>query len=280
VIVPLLKLIAAVIAPLCIAVVSWFYHASRLCITLRTVADDLLLATAAGGSIFSVVSGLGNSRRDSCAAGVALDIHRWWWHPIWQWSATDTADANRDGRITSGEVVQAHIDLMRGTNTPINAVVVDPGAQAIEAARKQGAPLGKLHGEPVSVKINIDVEGQANSNGVVGFRNNIAPGDSPVTANLKKAGVIIIGMTNTLEFSMRGFTSNPLLGLTENPWNHAINLWRLIRRGGRIDCCGRRRHRARQRYRRLAEMASLLQMVLPPSSRRRGASPRSIRVRR
>jgi amidase len=148
--------------------------------------------------------------------------------PIWQWSAVDTADAIRDGRITSEEVVQAHIDRMRATNTAINAVVVDLSAQAIEAARaadrtrKQGTSLGKLHGVPVSIKINIDVEGQANSNGVVGFKNNIAPGDSPVTANLKNAGAIIIGMTNTPEFSMRGFTSNPLHGLTKNPWDHAI----------------------------------------------------------
>jgi branched-chain amino acid transport system permease protein len=48
VIVPLDKLIAAVIASLCIAVVSWFYHASRLGIALRAVSDDLLLAAAAG----------------------------------------------------------------------------------------------------------------------------------------------------------------------------------------------------------------------------------------
>src|SRR5271170_3023334 len=70
--------------------------------------------------------------------------------------------------------------------------------------------------------INIDVEGQANSNGVVGLKDNIAPGDSPVTANLKKAGAIIIGMTNTPEFSMRGFTDNPLYGRTMNPWDGTI----------------------------------------------------------
>ena len=75
---------------------------------------------------------------------------------------------------------------------------------------------------PVTIKINIDVEGQANSNGVVAFSENIAPGNSPVTANLKKAGAIIIGMTNTPEFSMRGFTDNPLHGPTSNPWDSAI----------------------------------------------------------
>ena len=148
--------------------------------------------------------------------------------PMWQWSAVDTATAIRDGRVTSEEVVQAHIDRMRTVNPAINAVVVDLSAQAIEEARAadrarvEGGCQGKLHGVPVTIKINIDVQGQANSNGVVAFRENIAPGNSPVTANLKKAGAIIIGMTNTPEFSMRGFTDNPLHGPTSNPWDSAI----------------------------------------------------------
>jgi amidase len=148
--------------------------------------------------------------------------------PIWQWSAVDTAGAIRDGRATSEQVVQTHIDRMRAANPAINAVVVDLSAQAIEAARSadraraQGAALGRLHGVPVTIKINIDVEGQANSNGVMGLKDNIAPGDSPVSANLKKAGAIVIGMTNTPEFSMRGFTDNPLHGMTKNPWDSAI----------------------------------------------------------
>ena len=54
------------------------------------------------------------------------------------------------------------------------------------------------------------------------FKDNIAPDDSAVTANLRKAGAIIIGLTNTPEFSMRGFTDNPLHGLTLNPWDPKI----------------------------------------------------------
>ena len=148
--------------------------------------------------------------------------------PIWQWSAVDTASAIREGRVTSEEVAHAHCDRMREANPAINGVVVDLSGQAIQAARsadrarKQGAALGKLHGVPVTIKINIDLEGQANSNGVVAFKNNIAPGNSPVAANLKQAGAIIIGLTNTPEFSMRGFTDNPLHGLTKNPWNGGI----------------------------------------------------------
>ena len=148
--------------------------------------------------------------------------------PIWQWSAVESAAAIGSGLVTSEEVVRAHVERMHAVNPALNAVVVDLSEQAISAARAadqakaSSVALGKLHGVPVTIKINIDVEGQANSNGVVAFKDNIAPGDSPVTANLKKSGAIIIGLTNTPEFSMRGFTDNPLHGATMNPWDGTI----------------------------------------------------------
>ena len=148
--------------------------------------------------------------------------------PVWQWSAVETAASIRDGLITSEEVVQVHVERMHAVNPTLNAVVIDlsepaiSDARAADRAKSSGAALGRLHGVPVTIKINIDVEGQANSNGVIGFKDNIALGDSPVTANLKKAGAIIIGLTNTPEFSMRGFTDNPFHGLTMNPWDNAI----------------------------------------------------------
>lgn len=148
--------------------------------------------------------------------------------PIWQWSAVETAEAIRSGRASCEEVMTAHVERLHAANSAINAVVVDMSDQALRAAREadlarsRGEEIGPLHGVPVTIKINIDVEGQANSNGVAAFRDNIAPGDSPVTANLRAAGAIIIGLTNTPEFSFRAFTDNPLHGLTLNPWDKAV----------------------------------------------------------
>jgi amidase len=107
-------------------------------------------------------------------------------------------------------------------------VVVDMTDLALEAAhaadrrQAEGAELDVLHGVPITIKINVDVEGQANSNGVVAFKDNIAPADSAVAGNLRGAGAIILGLTNTPEFSFRAFTDNPLHGLTLNPWDKAI----------------------------------------------------------
>lgn len=148
--------------------------------------------------------------------------------PIWQWGATETASAIRRGKISSEEVTKAHIDRMKAVNPKLNAVVVDLTKEALKAARAADKALAKadamgpLHGVPVTIKINVDVKGQANSNGVVAFREMIAPDDSPVTANLRKAGAVVLGLTNTPEFSLRAFTDNPLHGLTLNPWNPDI----------------------------------------------------------
>ncbi|HXA40837.1 MAG TPA: amidase [Phenylobacterium sp.] len=147
---------------------------------------------------------------------------------IWQWSAVETARRVAAREVSATEVLEAHLARKAAANPALNAVVVDLSAQAREAARAadraqaSGAPLGPLHGVPVTVKINIDLEGQANSNGVPGLAGVIAPGDSPVVANLRAAGAVILGMTNTPEFSLRCFTSNPLHGQTYNPWDPAI----------------------------------------------------------
>ncbi len=148
--------------------------------------------------------------------------------PVWQWPAVETAAAIREGKITSAEVVGAHVDRMRAVNPTVNAVVVDLGDEAIDAARQvderrmTGGEAGLLEGVPVTVKINVDFAGQANSNGVEAMKDLIAAEDSPVVANLKRAGAIPIGLTNTPEFSMRAFTDNPLHGLTLNPWNNEV----------------------------------------------------------
>jgi amidase len=147
---------------------------------------------------------------------------------IWQWSAADTASAIRAGTISAVEAVEAHLERMRSVNPKLNAVVVDLSEEALAAARAadkqraRGGELGLLHGVPITIKENVDYEGRPNFNGVPANANLIAPSDSPVVRNLKKAGAIVIGLTNTPEFSFRGFTDNPLHGLTLNPWDPDI----------------------------------------------------------
>src|SRR5205823_9842212 len=83
--------------------------------------------------------------------------------------------------------------------------------------------LGLLHGVPITIKVNTDQAGCPTDNGVVAFRDNIAATDSPVVANFKRAGAVIIGRTNTPAFSMRIFADNALHGRTLNPRDPALS---------------------------------------------------------
>lgn len=146
--------------------------------------------------------------------------------PLWQWTATEIAAATHDGTATAVEITEAVLARMDEVNPELNAVVVSLADEArLQAAAldAQDAPKGPLHGVPVTIKINVDQTGQATSNGVPAFKDLIAPDDAPVVRNLKNAGAVIIGRTNTPEFSFRADTDNPLYGRTYNPWGRHLS---------------------------------------------------------
>jgi amidase len=144
---------------------------------------------------------------------------------IWRWSATRIAAAIRKREISAKDALEACLARMSAVNPKLNAVTVDLSDAARAAAERadravaNGDALGPLHGVPVTIKENVDQEGSATTNGVVGFQNIIAKADSPIVANWKRAGAIIVGRTNTPAFSFRLDTVNDLRGRTYNPWS-------------------------------------------------------------
>lgn len=144
---------------------------------------------------------------------------------LWKLSACAVSVKIASGHISAREAVGANIDRMHAQNGAMNAVVNDLSESAMaDAARLDevfatSGPVGPLHGVPVTIKENIDQTGQASPNGVPAFKDLIAPADSPFVTNLKAAGAVVIGRTNTPEFSFRATTENPLHGRTFNPWN-------------------------------------------------------------
>ncbi|MCP1971689.1 amidase [Bradyrhizobium elkanii] len=147
---------------------------------------------------------------------------------LWSWSAVDLARAIATRAISSREAVQSSLDRIAEVNPALNAIVAVladealAAADAADVAVKSGAELGVLHGVPVTIKVNVDQRGCATTNGVVAFRDVIATEDSPVVANLRKAGAVIVGRTNTPAFSHRWFTNNDLHGATYNPWSRRL----------------------------------------------------------
>jgi len=144
--------------------------------------------------------------------------------PFWQYSAIELAHGIRSKSFSAREVVQSVTHRLHSENTDLNAVVYDYTEQAlmqadeVDARLAKGASARMLEGIPVTIKVNVDLEGTPTTNGLPAFANNLAPANSPVVQNLLNEGAIIIGKTNTPELSMRGTTDNPLHGLTKSPW--------------------------------------------------------------
>ncbi|MBN3791603.1 amidase family protein [Burkholderia sp. Ac-20353] len=144
---------------------------------------------------------------------------------LWRLSAVEMVERVVRHDVSSTELTRSCLQRLEQVNPAINAIVdvlADSAlreAEQADAALARGEPAGPLHGVPVTVKINVDTAGCATTNGVTAFRDLLAHDDSPVVANLRKAGAIVIGRSNAPAFSYRWFTDNDLHGRTANPWN-------------------------------------------------------------
>jgi amidase len=113
-------------------------------------------------------------------------------------------------------------------NPAINAVVDHrpeetlAEAARVDAAIARGEDAGPMAGVPITIKVNVDQKGWATTNGLRIQKDHVATEDNPVVANLRKAGAVILGRTNTPAFSLRWFCRNGLHGHTKNPWDLGI----------------------------------------------------------
>ena len=147
---------------------------------------------------------------------------------LWAQSATEIAALVRAGRVSAEEVTMVHLDRIARLNPELNAIVQEfpeeamAEARAVDAKIARGEDAGPLAGVPVTIKVNVDQTGHATTNGLRLQKDQVASQDNPVVANLRKAGAVIVGRTNTPAFSMRWFTNNSLHGQTLNPRNRAL----------------------------------------------------------
>src|ERR1700716_3726043 len=147
---------------------------------------------------------------------------------LWRLSAADIAALIRSRKISAKQAASAALARLDAVNPLINAVVdhrpedVLAQAGAVDAALARNEDVGPLAGVPVTVKVNIDQEGFATTNGLKLQRDVIARANSPVVDNLRKAGAVILGRTNCPAFSYRWFTTNLIHGDTRNPRDPAI----------------------------------------------------------
>ncbi|HEU0200822.1 MAG TPA: amidase [Burkholderiaceae bacterium] len=142
----------------------------------------------------------------------------------WQWSATELADAYRRGVTTPSEHTALLLARIERLNPQLNAVVtLDPSAREQAAAStarlRAGRPRSALDGVPVTIKDNMLVAGLRATWGSRLFADFVPAHDELPVARLRAAGAVILGKTNVPEFTLQGYTDNPLFGPTRNPWD-------------------------------------------------------------
>ena len=147
---------------------------------------------------------------------------------LWRLSAIELAALIKSKKVSAKEAASAALARLDAVNPSINAVVdhrpeeVLAQAATIDAAISRNENVGALAGVPVTVKVNIDQEGFATTNGLKLQSDVVAHSNSPVVDNLRKAGAVILGRTNCPAFSYRWFTTNLIHGDTKNPRDPGI----------------------------------------------------------
>jgi amidase len=147
---------------------------------------------------------------------------------LWRLSAVDLAALIKSKKVSAKEAATAALARLDAVNPKINAVIdhrpaeVLAQAAAIDAAIARGEEVGALAGVPVTIKVNVDQQGFATTNGLKLQRDTMAATNSPVVDNLRKAGAVLLGRTNCPAFSYRWFTTNLIHGDTKNPRDPGI----------------------------------------------------------
>ena len=149
-------------------------------------------------------------------------------HPCFE-TATRLARAIRNGRLSSVEATQAHLERIARLNGPINALVLVDRDGAMKAARaadraadrarskKNG--LAPLHGVPITIKEAFDVKGLRTTSSHPPLKDNVASEDASLVARLRAAGAVILGKTNVPELCADFQTDSPLFGTSKNAWD-------------------------------------------------------------
>ena len=186
--------------------------------TLRYNGRRKFLQSATLGT---VAVGLGASR-SFAQAGSEL--------PLLQQSATQLAKAVAAKKVSAVELVEGYFKRIDSVNPLINAVVATCRERAMAEAKladekvASGATLGPLHGVPFTIKDSLNTEGVISTTGTLGSSKFIPDMDATVVARLRAAGAILIGKTNTPEFTLGGGgkgTFNLIYGQTLNPYHTA-----------------------------------------------------------
>jgi Amidase len=158
------------------------------------------------------------------------------------------AELIRRREVKPTEVVEAAIDVIERRNPALNAVI----HRRYEAARAEARskPGGPLAGVPILMKdLGATCAGVPYTAGSKVLRDYVPDHDSEHTARLKRAGLIVLGVTNVPELGFNASTEPDLYGTyAQSLERRAHGGWLEWRLGGSSrgrDGADRPRHRRR-----------------------------------
>ena len=133
------------------------------------------------------------------------------------------ADLVRRREVTPAELVEACIAAVERLNPQLNAVVTPMFEQA-RAAAAGALPDGPFSGVPFFVKdLAQAVAGVRFSRGARFYAQDVPQHDATLIERYKRAGLVLVGKTNTPELGLTPYTEPELHGAAHNPWSLAHN---------------------------------------------------------
>ena len=133
--------------------------------------------------------------------------------------ATAQTELVRRGEITAAELVEAAIERIERLNPTLNAVITPMFEQARAEAAK--APAGPFAGVPFLLKdLVAEYAGAPLGEGSAFLAGHYTSDrDSELVARYRRAGLIVVGKTNTPEFGLVPTTEPLAFGPARNPWD-------------------------------------------------------------
>lgn len=130
----------------------------------------------------------------------------------------------RAGTLSPVTLVEAHIERARAldrrlnifTETRFEAARAEARAAEVRYRRGQAGPIA---GIPFTVKEMVSVAGMPQTAGIPARADVVADRDATVVRRLRRAGGVVLGVTNVPEGGMWMETANRLYGRTRNPWD-------------------------------------------------------------
>lgn len=128
-------------------------------------------------------------------------------------------------QISSLEIVKSVLERIQQVNPELNAVVHLNEEQAISTAAKidedikRNGSCSPIHGVPMTLKDSLDTKGVKTTWGTQGRKEVVPTKDATLVKRLKEAGAVLIGKTNTPEFTLAPDTDNLVYGRTNNPFD-------------------------------------------------------------